>query len=136
MYSSVYAIFPLLVGLKGGGINTNGNVSNHSVLHVLAIGRNNGHDRVVSSNLIPRDHRVIGVESTVDRGVRGIGFESHDLRLKSVIEVHLPRGDQVARVHCTVVVQRPVGVHLQVNVDSAGGVLLQLLELSRKDAVL
>lgn len=54
--------------------------------------------------------------------MRRIGLEGHDLLLESLVKVHLASVDEVARVECTVGVQRPLRVDLDMDVDRTCGV--------------
>lgn len=58
----------------------------------------------------------------VNRRVAGIGLQSHDLGLKLLLEVYLSGVDEVARLHCAVGGELPLGENLDVDVDSAGSV--------------
>lgn len=94
-------------------------ISHHAILNVLPISRNNTENRVVAAFRVLAIHGIHIVRGAVDLGVRSVRLQRHDLLLQVLVEVHLTRADQVARRDSAVVVEGPVGVDLDVDVNGA-----------------
>lgn len=94
-------------------------IAHHTILNVLAISRNNTENRVVAALRVLAVHGIHIVRGAVDLSVRGVRLHSHNLLLQVLIEVHLTGADQVPRGDGAVVVEGPVGVDLDVDVDRA-----------------
>lgn len=114
-------LYPLLsvVNAICAGVDAERDVTNHAVLDILAISSNDTDDGVVTTVLAAGEDAIGSVGGAVDLGVLGVGLEGHDLLRQGLVEVDLAGRGNVAGADGAVLVQRPVRVGLDVDVDGA-----------------
>lgn len=105
------------VCLNSSGVDTNGDVANHTLGDILAVNRHNANDRVIAVGETVRKDAVHIVGGAVDLRVLRVGFQGHDLLLEILVKVQLTCRDNVARRDGAVAAEDPVVVHLDVDVD-------------------
>lgn len=84
------------VCLNSSGVNTNGDVANHTIGDILAISRHNADNRVISIGEPIRENAVLGVGGAVDLRVLRVGLQGHDLLLEILVKVQLTGRDDIA----------------------------------------
>ena len=109
----------LFESLDSRGVNSNGNIPDHTVPNVFTIDWDNRSKRAVSTLGAFRVDRILGVGSAVDLSMRDIRLHRHDLLLNLLVEIHLSSTDGVTCDDCAVLSGSPFCVNLDVNVDCA-----------------
>lgn len=107
----------LFENLDSRCVNSNGNITDHTIPDIFAVNWDNRNKRAVSTLGILRVDRILGIGSAIDLGMRCIGLCCHDILLKLLIEVDLSSAHGVSSNDCPVLSGGPVSVDLDVNVD-------------------